>query len=95
MFFPEANLFIWRTSCEKASSLASTSLGWRIFERITRAPVALGLSAYACQQLVGVATYRTWLLYLAASAVNFEAALTGAAQVMFLKRSDFMRAHRE
>ena len=40
----------------------------------------------ACQRLVGATTYRTWLLYLAASAVNFESDLTGAAQVTFLKR---------
>jgi cyclopropane-fatty-acyl-phospholipid synthase len=49
----------------------------------------------ACQQLVGATTYRTWLLYLAVSSVNFEAALTGAAQVTFLKRSEFLSAHRE
>ena len=41
----------------------------------------------ACRELVGATTYRTWLLYLAASAVNFEAGLTGATQVTFLKRS--------
>jgi cyclopropane-fatty-acyl-phospholipid synthase len=41
----------------------------------------------ACQRLVGAATYRTWLLYLAASAVNFEAGVTGAAQITFRKRS--------
>jgi cyclopropane-fatty-acyl-phospholipid synthase len=39
----------------------------------------------ACEELVGERTYRTWLLYLAASAVNFESAVTGAAQVTFLK----------
>ncbi|MGI8958822.1 MAG: class I SAM-dependent methyltransferase [Bryobacteraceae bacterium] len=41
----------------------------------------------ACQELVGATVYRTWLLYLAASAVNFDADETGAAQVTFLKRS--------
>jgi len=41
----------------------------------------------ACEMLVGAATYRTWLLYLATSAVNFEAGVTGATQVTFLKRS--------
>jgi cyclopropane-fatty-acyl-phospholipid synthase len=38
-----------------------------------------------CERLVGAATYRTWLLYLAASAVNFEAGVTGATQVTFQK----------
>jgi cyclopropane-fatty-acyl-phospholipid synthase len=41
----------------------------------------------ACERLVGAATYRTWLLYLAASAVNFESGVTGAAQVTFQKHS--------
>ncbi len=41
----------------------------------------------SCKQLVGEATYRIWLLYLAASAVNFESGVTGAAQVTFIKRS--------
>ncbi|MFL6352440.1 MAG: class I SAM-dependent methyltransferase [Bryobacteraceae bacterium] len=41
----------------------------------------------ACQKLVGAVTCRTWLSYLAASAVNFEADATGATQVTFLKRS--------
>ncbi len=45
----------------------------------------------ACQKLVGAASYRTWLLYLAASAVNFEAGVTGAAQVTFLKRGPAVR----
>jgi cyclopropane-fatty-acyl-phospholipid synthase len=36
-------------------------------------------------QLVGVKTYRTWLLYLAASAVNFEDQVISAAQVIFAK----------
>jgi cyclopropane-fatty-acyl-phospholipid synthase len=38
-----------------------------------------------CRELVGDRTYRTWLLYLAASAVGFEDGRTGAAQVLFLK----------
>jgi cyclopropane-fatty-acyl-phospholipid synthase len=40
----------------------------------------------ACRSLVGDDTYRTWLLYLAASAVSFEDGYTGAAQVLFAKR---------
>jgi len=39
-----------------------------------------------CMRLVGESTYRTWLLYLAASTVSFEDGLTGAAQVLFAKR---------
>jgi cyclopropane-fatty-acyl-phospholipid synthase len=42
-------------------------------------------NAARCRDLVGEATYRTWLLYLAASAVGFEEGRTGAAQVLFLK----------
>ena len=42
--------------------------------------------ADACRRLVGDAIYRTWLLYLAASAVSFEDGHTGAAQVLFAKR---------
>jgi cyclopropane-fatty-acyl-phospholipid synthase len=41
--------------------------------------------ADVCRGLVGDATYRTWLLYLAASAVSFEDGLTGAAQVLFAR----------
>jgi cyclopropane-fatty-acyl-phospholipid synthase len=36
-------------------------------------------------QLVGAKIYRTWLLYLAASAVNFEDQVTSAAQLVFAK----------
>jgi cyclopropane fatty-acyl-phospholipid synthase-like methyltransferase len=36
-------------------------------------------------QLLGAKKYRTWLLYLAASAVNFEDQVTTAAQVIFAK----------
>ncbi len=43
-------------------------------------------NAESCRLLVDEATYRTWLLYLAASAVNFEAGRTSAAQVLFVKR---------
>jgi cyclopropane-fatty-acyl-phospholipid synthase len=39
-----------------------------------------------CRRLVGDTIYRTWLLYLAASAVSFEDGVTGAAQVLFAKR---------
>ena len=38
-----------------------------------------------CRGLVGDRIYRTWLLYLAASAVEFEEGRTSAAQVLFLK----------
>ncbi|MBV9264803.1 MAG: class I SAM-dependent methyltransferase [Acidobacteriaceae bacterium] len=38
-----------------------------------------------CRSLVGSRTYRTWLLYLAASAIGFEEGRTSAAQVLFLK----------
>jgi cyclopropane-fatty-acyl-phospholipid synthase len=42
--------------------------------------------AETCRRLVGDVVYRTWLLYLAASAVSFEDGHTGAAQVLFAKR---------
>jgi cyclopropane-fatty-acyl-phospholipid synthase len=45
----------------------------------------LQANARACQALVGERTYRTWLLYLAASAVGFEDGRTSAAQVLFIK----------
>jgi cyclopropane-fatty-acyl-phospholipid synthase len=38
-----------------------------------------------CRALVGDRTYRTWLLYLAGSAVGFELSRIGAAQVIFQK----------
>ena len=41
--------------------------------------------ADACRRLAGDSTYRTWLLYLAASAVSFEDGFTGAAQVLFAR----------
>ena len=42
-------------------------------------------NAEHCRVLVGEMSYRTWLLYLAGSAVNFEDGYTGAAQVLFSK----------
>lgn len=44
-------------------------------------------NAARCRDLVGAATYRTWLLYLAASAVGFDDGRVGAAQVLFRKRA--------
>jgi cyclopropane-fatty-acyl-phospholipid synthase len=43
-------------------------------------------NASQCRALVGETTYRTWLLYLAASAVSFEDGHTAATQVLFSKR---------
>lgn len=42
-------------------------------------------------QLVGAESYRTWLLYLAASAVNFQDHAIGAAQVTFIKTPSHRR----
>ena len=42
--------------------------------------------ADTCRSLVGEQIYRTWLLYLAASAVAFEDARTSSAQVLFVKQ---------
>jgi cyclopropane-fatty-acyl-phospholipid synthase len=39
-----------------------------------------------CKAVAGERTYRTWLLYLAASAVGFEEGRIGCAQVLFEKR---------
>jgi cyclopropane-fatty-acyl-phospholipid synthase len=39
-----------------------------------------------CSVLVGIETYRTWLLYLAASAVSFEDGVTDAVQITLEKR---------
>lgn len=39
----------------------------------------------ACHKLVDNATYRTWLLYLAASAVNFEDGQTDDVEIVFAK----------
>jgi cyclopropane-fatty-acyl-phospholipid synthase len=44
-------------------------------------------NSVTCGDLVGDCTYRTWLLYLAASAVGFEDKRIGAAQVLFYKAS--------
>ncbi len=41
----------------------------------------------ACVNLVGRACYRTWLLYLAVSALNFESGETDVHQVLLAKRS--------
>ena len=43
-------------------------------------------NAESCKLLVGELTYRTWLLYLAASAVSFEDDETDAVQLTFEKR---------
>ena len=45
----------------------------------------LQAAAARCSALVGERTYRTWLLYLGASAVAFEDHNTTAAQVLFMK----------
>ena len=45
----------------------------------------LQTNAAECRRLVGETTYRTWLLYLAASAVNFEDGHTSAAELVFAK----------
>ena len=44
--------------------------------------------AGTCRSLVDEATYRTWLLYLAASAISFEDGVTDAVQVTFRKRTN-------
>jgi cyclopropane-fatty-acyl-phospholipid synthase len=43
-------------------------------------------NAAKCKLQVGEAAYRTWLLYLAASAVNFEAGRIDAVEILFRKR---------
>lgn len=43
----------------------------------------LRANAGACRSLVGESTYRTWLLYLAASSVGFEDGMIDAVQVLF------------
>lgn len=40
----------------------------------------------ACRTIVGGAIHRTWVLYLAASALSFEAGLTDVCQVLLAKR---------
>lgn len=44
-----------------------------------------------CLQAVDAATYRTWLLYLAGSAVSFEDGLLNVAQLLLAKRSSPFR----
>ncbi len=39
-----------------------------------------------CTELVGAATFRTWVLYLAVSSLNFEAGLTDVFQGLLMKR---------
>ena len=46
----------------------------------------LQANAAKCRQLVDEITYRTWLLYLSASAVNFEAGNLAIHQVLLAKR---------
>lgn len=46
----------------------------------------LTANADACRRLVDEATYRTWVLYLAASAVNFEDGQIDCVEVVFAKR---------
>jgi cyclopropane-fatty-acyl-phospholipid synthase len=47
----------------------------------------------ACLSLVDVETYRTWLLYLAASAACFEQGLTDVYQLLLAKRSGTHARH--
>jgi cyclopropane-fatty-acyl-phospholipid synthase len=47
----------------------------------------------ACTRLVGRACYRTWVLYLAVSALNFESGLTDVHQVLLAKRSSPRARH--
>ncbi len=57
------------------------------YARTCRAWVAnLTANAVACRRLVDEATYRTWVLYLAASAVNFEDGQIDCVEVVFAKR---------
>lgn len=48
-------------------------------------------NAAACLKTVDRETYRTWLLYLAGSAANFEAGLTSVCQLLLAKRSSSTR----
>ena len=57
------------------------------YARTCRAWVAnLTANAAACRRLVGDVTYRTWMLYLSASAVNFEDGQIDCVEVVFAKR---------
>ena len=42
-------------------------------------------NADSCLNFVGPETYRTWLLYLAASALSFEAGRTNAFQILMAR----------
>ena len=60
--------------------------GWRACARTCREWVArLRQNENVCVRLVGEETYRTWLLYLAASAANFDAGTTGVFSVLMGK----------
>jgi cyclopropane-fatty-acyl-phospholipid synthase len=48
-------------------------------------------NAAACFQAVDRASYRTWLLYLAGAAANFEDGLTSVCQLLLAKRSSPLR----
>jgi cyclopropane-fatty-acyl-phospholipid synthase len=48
-------------------------------------------NASACLRAVDQATYRTWLLYLAAAAASFENGLTSVCQLLLAKRSSPVR----
>jgi cyclopropane-fatty-acyl-phospholipid synthase len=57
------------------------------YARTCRAWVAnLMANAVACRRLVDEVTYRTWVLYLAASAVNFEDGQIDCVELGFAKR---------
>jgi cyclopropane-fatty-acyl-phospholipid synthase len=57
------------------------------YARTCRAWVAnLIRNAAACRRLVDEATYRTWVLYLAASTVNFEDGQIDCVEVVFAQR---------
>ena len=59
----------------------------RHYAATCRAWVAnLTANAAACRRLVDDATYRTWLLYLAASAVKFEDGQIDCVEVVFARR---------
>ena len=47
--------------------------------------VRLRQNENVCVRLVGEGTYRTWLLYLAASAANFDADTTNVFSVLTRK----------
>jgi cyclopropane-fatty-acyl-phospholipid synthase len=58
------------------------------YARTCRAWVTrLQQNARACRTFVSEVTYRTWLLYLAASALNLEDGCTGSTEVLFEKKA--------